>query len=834
MLLAAPAGYGKSVLLGQWHHGARRRPIAWLTADERDHDPVRFGRHLVESLDAAVPGLGRRAGLQLGPGSTGLGDRVVDLLLDDLSGLSTDLVVVLEDVDRIGGGRVTGDLARLITEAPSRVHFVVATRSDPGVPVHRLRSTGQLVELRAADLAFSPDETVELVRALSGHEPGADVADHLVRLTEGWPVAVQLAALSLGDTPGDGALARFDPTDRGIVDYLSAELLDQLEPEVLSFLLDVSVLHELDPALCNHVTGRGDSAEILAGLHQSALFVLPADGGSGRYRLHRLVGELLRQDLATADPDRPARLRERAAAWCLGRGDPGQAAEYLVDARSWDRCLEVVDEHARAFCDDGHVDTVLGWVRAMPRAVHRRHTRLRLTEAALLVVACRPESAAAVLADIERDGDLTVGEQVVADAIWCGLAEVAGPGPDTLARQERSLAALAALPPDPIDRVPHVLGGSDPVDLACLLRFTGAKARLLLGAEGALDRAEAATRTPPSTDIACQVEALGSLALTEALAHRPAARATAHRACALAADHLAAAHPALIPAELGLAVAARDRGDLAAADAFGDAALARAVRWRRWPMVGLALTERALVELARGRPDQALSWLDRRTTMGGAPLAPMAAGRFLAVERRAWAALGDRGGPVAVEGPGASWDRALTEVALAAESGDAAGARKALEAWPRACAPLGELEHELASALVAHGEGGAAAARSGVRRLLAGTARNGLVGAFVVAGRAAIPLLTDAAQAHPARHADVVLAAVRRSVGLGPDLVEPLTDREVEVLRLLPSRLSNADMGRALFVSTNTIKTHLKHIYQKLDAADRDAAIRRARELSLL
>jgi LuxR family maltose regulon positive regulatory protein len=182
----------------------------------------------------------------------------------------------------------------------------------------------------------------------------------------------------------------------------------------------------------------------------------------------------------------------------------------------------------------------------------------------------------------------------------------------------------------------------------------------------------------------------------------------------------------------------------------------------------------------------------------------------------------------------ASFELALTDVALAAESGDPALARKALGAWPGALSPLGDVERELATALVERAEGAVGAARSRVVDLLAATARDGLVGPFASAGRAAIALVADAARARPSRHADVVLAAIRRAAGRSPELVDPLSDRELEVLRLLPSRMSNAEIGRALFVSANTVKTHLKHIYLKLGTADRDDTVHRARELRLL
>ncbi len=263
----APAGYGKSTAIAEFLRDTPAQRKAWLSLDERDADPVRLGRHLLAALEEASPAIGDAVAAVLDGASNRLDDRFTDALLEQLWQFRDDLVFVLEDVDRVDASLVA-DLSRLVLEAPTHVHFVVSARADPSLPTARLRSRGDLFEIRADDLRFTNAETQALVTAVAGVDLTADAAAHLGRRTEGWPVVVHLAALSLADRGRSDPLLAIDATERNIVDYLSAEILALESADVRSFLQDTSVLAVLDPDMCDFVTQRSDSARILDDLNR--------------------------------------------------------------------------------------------------------------------------------------------------------------------------------------------------------------------------------------------------------------------------------------------------------------------------------------------------------------------------------------------------------------------------------------------------------------------------------------------------------------------------------------------------------------------------------------
>lgn len=833
-LVVAPAGFGKSVLLGQWASAQPVGRVAWLTIDERDRDPGRLAAHLVAALDATRSGLGARALASLSGAATRLGDEFVDLALDDLDALDDDLIVVLDDFDRLDGPSAD-DLGRLVLEVSPSVHLVIAGRSDPSVAIHRLRSRGELAELRAGDLRFTAEETKQVAEAVSGHRLTDDESAHLVGVTEGWPVAVDLAALSLRDAVDGGAARGFGGNERTIVDYLSAEVLEQQPPDLRSFLLDISVLEEVNADLCDAMRGSADGAQLLNELDRRALFVNPVPGEVGWYRLHRLMREFLRHDLTTSDPARPARLLGRAAEWWLAQGDASSAASCYIAARLWDPLLDLVYRYGRGAWDKGAARTVLSWIEAIPEPRRRADVPLRLTRAALeLVVGAGPAAARAV-ADLEREVALTRGEQLVADMVMCSLVTVASPQADTLERAQRALAATSEVSDA---EIPDVLVTYDVATVRLVVSTMVARTRLLLGDGAAFEGVARSVQLPEDIPVVGQVNEVGLVALLEALAGRlePAVLA-ATRAESLGAGTLADDHPGLLFGRAAMVVVARLRDDLDEAAARAEDVLAMALRWRRWPWATFVLAERAMIELARGRPDAALTQLRRRAQLGMPPAGPMVEGRLRSVELRAGGALDDVSDVFSVVEPGAigaSWELAAAAVNAALATGRVDQARKYLDVWPSAAAPFGDIERELATALVEHAEGTSAAAHARIVVLLARTERDGLLGPYLDGGEPVVALLESVASGHPRGHLHVILERSRKSRDPRPALLGPLSRRELDVLRYLPTRMSNADIARTLYVSTNTIKSHVKHIYQKLAVTDRDDAVRVARGLGLL
>jgi LuxR family transcriptional regulator, maltose regulon positive regulatory protein len=276
-LVCGPAGFGKTALLADW---ARRspRPVAWLSLDDADNDPVRFWRHAAAALDGVRPGVADRVGALLQGLQPTSFEAVVTALVNELAGVAEEVVLVLDDYHLIQAPQVHQSLEFLLEHLPAQLRLVLASRADPPPPLARLRARGQLVELRERDLRFTLEEAAELLRTAVGSElPTADVAA-LADRTEGWVAGLQLAALSLqGRTDIDAFVEGFSGSHRFVLDYLSEEVLDRQPDHLVRFLLETSVLERLSGGLCEAVTGRADSQALLERVERANLFLVPLD-----------------------------------------------------------------------------------------------------------------------------------------------------------------------------------------------------------------------------------------------------------------------------------------------------------------------------------------------------------------------------------------------------------------------------------------------------------------------------------------------------------------------------------------------------------------------------
>ena len=312
MLVSAPAGFGKTTLLGSWlaARRARARSTAWVSLDERDRDPSSFWTYVLLAVDRAVPGDRDRALGQLQAGQVPV-EAVLTALLNELS-------VLPDDVDagprrlppRRGPRHPSRAWPSCVDHLPPQVHLVISTRADPALPLARLRARGELVEVRAADLRFTGDEAAAYLNDINALGLDADDVAALETRTEGWAAALQLAALSLrGRDDASQFIAGFAGDDRFVVDYLADEVLDRQPPDVRRFLLDTSVLDRLTGPLCDAVTGRTDGKAMLESLERQNLFLVPLDDQRRWYRYHHLFADVLQR----APARRTARRRRRAA-----------------------------------------------------------------------------------------------------------------------------------------------------------------------------------------------------------------------------------------------------------------------------------------------------------------------------------------------------------------------------------------------------------------------------------------------------------------------------------------------------------------------------------------
>ena len=331
-LVSAPAGFGKTTLLADWlaTASADGRAVAWLSLDQRDNDPAVFWAYLVAALQRAVPRVGESAAaaLSVGPAE---GEAIVGALAADLDAVENDVILVLDDYHLIDASAVQDGVAFMIDHLPPQVQLVMGTRADPRLPLARLRARGDLVEIRAADLRFTAEEAADYLTGAMGLALTVDDVAALEGRTEGWIVALQLAALSLqGRGDAAGFIETFAGDDRFVVDYLVEEVLHRQPERVRRFLLQTSILPRLTGPLCDALTGERDGAAMLENLERTNLFVVPLDDQRRWYRYHHLFADMLIARLRHEDPGTIAALHRRASDWYEREGNLPAAVRHAL------------------------------------------------------------------------------------------------------------------------------------------------------------------------------------------------------------------------------------------------------------------------------------------------------------------------------------------------------------------------------------------------------------------------------------------------------------------------------------------------------------------------
>ena len=301
-LLSAPAGFGKTTLLSAWL-ATVDRPAAWLSLDQGDNDPASFWAYVVAALQSVAPGVGASTLALLQERQPPPIEHVLTTLLNELGAAESDIVLVLDDYHVIDSRDVQDGMAFLLDHLPPQLHLVIASRADPAMPLAKLRARGELVEMRAADLRFTPEEAAAYLTDAMGLALTADDVAALEERTEGWIAALQLAALSMeGRDDATEFIAGFAGDDRYIVDYLVEEVVQRQPDRVQSFLLQTSVLGRLTASLCDAVTGQDDGKAMLDALDRANLFLVPLDDGRRWYRYHHLFADVLRARLLDEHP----------------------------------------------------------------------------------------------------------------------------------------------------------------------------------------------------------------------------------------------------------------------------------------------------------------------------------------------------------------------------------------------------------------------------------------------------------------------------------------------------------------------------------------------------
>jgi LuxR family maltose regulon positive regulatory protein len=389
-LIAAPAGFGKTTLVSKWmanlHLGAKEESritnrVAWLSLDEGDNDPARFLTYLIAALQNVEQNIGQAAQMMMESPQPPPPETLLTSLINDLADSFQPLVLVFDDYHVIKNLDIHQQLGFLVEHKPTQMYMVLLTREDPPLPLSRLRARGQMVEIRQDDLRFSLDECGEYLQQVMDLELSPSNVAALERRTEGWIAGLQLAAFSMkGRTDIQDFVRAFTGSNRYILDYLIEEVFEQQSADVQDFLLKTSILERLSASICDAVSERTDSQDLLFELEKANLFVVPLDQSREWYRYHHLFAELLRHQLHTSGKYTESILHIRASQWFESNGYIIEAVQHALAAKDWDRAGRVIARAAMIAIRNGQLATVHSWLNALPDEHVRASLELAITK----------------------------------------------------------------------------------------------------------------------------------------------------------------------------------------------------------------------------------------------------------------------------------------------------------------------------------------------------------------------------------------------------------------------------------------------------------------------
>jgi LuxR family transcriptional regulator, maltose regulon positive regulatory protein len=884
-LISASAGFGKTTLVSEWVASCGQ-PVAWLSLDEGDNDPAHFLIYFVSALQTLAlrsPRGGSKVegvATKLGEGVLGAlqspqppsAESILTALINEITTIPDNFIFVLDDYHIIDSKPVDNALTFLLEHLPPQMHLVITTREDPNLPLARLRARGQLTELRAADLRFTPAEAADFLNQMMGLNLSAENIAALEKRTEGWIAGLQLAALSMqGRSDAASFIKSFTGSHHFILDYLVEEVLQRQPEHVRNFLLQTAILDRLSSPLCDAVTGQEDGRGMLEALERGNLFVIPLDDQRQWYRYHHLFAEVLQAHLREAQPDRVSTLHRRASEWYEQNGLRSDAIRHALAAKNFEGAAGLI-ELAWPTVEDGSLSTKwLGWVKAIPDVLIRARPVLSVWYAYALLVSGEMEAAEARLTDAER---------------WLEPADNMNERPKNPAaemvvvdeEQFRSLPATIAL-----GRAYHAQALGDMPGAMTYARraldltpeanhLKRGQATALLGltywASGDL---EAADRTFAGYTMMLRTAGniLDAISTTYVLADIRMALGCLHEAVStleqllqFVVDQGEPMPPDTAGLYRGLGELYRERGDLEAAaqhlqrsKELGEKA--ELPGWRyRW------CTAQARLNETQGNLDGALALLDEaerlyiRTPLPDfCPISAMKARIWVAQGRLTKALEWVREQGLSVDDV-PSYLREFEHVTLArvliarykSDRGtgsihETIGLLERLLQAAEEGGRMGSVIEILALLALAHAaQGDIPPALVSLERALTLAEPEGYVRLFVDEGVPMAELLTRMKDESGRMKAYIhkLLAAFGNTNEFHPSsfipqpLVEPLSQRELKVLKLIAQGLSNREIGERLFLALSTVKGHNQKIFDKLQVQSRTEAIARARELGLL
>lgn len=867
-LVSAPAGFGKTTLVSQWIAGCQR-PITWLSLDAGDNDPARFLIYLVAALGPIAPTIeaGWLGVLQSAPPT----EAMLTALINEISTLPHDFVLVLDDYHVIDAPPVDQALTFLLDHLPPQMHLVITTREDPPFPLPRLRARQQMTELRAADLRFTASEASEFLHQVMELDLSADEVAALETRTEGWIAGLQLAALSMrGHRDISGFVRAFAGDNRYIMDYLIEEVLRRQSEPDRNFLLHTSILARLNGPLCDAVAGQSGSNAKLETLQRGNFFLIPLDDSQHWYRYHHLFADVLRMHLITEQPEQVPVLHQRASTWYEKYGMAADAIHHAFAARDFERAADLIEMAAPAMHQNRQEATVLGWMQALPEGLFPARPVLSILYVGALMSNGRIEGVESRLQQAQRwlkdDGDVQdLHEQ----------EEMVVVNQDEFRRLPGSIAMYRAGLALALGNLNEAMSHAREVfDLAPQddHRARGAAAALLglaFWTDGELEKAHqlfaegmAQLRMAGNiSDAVGGVIALADIRITQGRLYD--AMHTYEGALQLAIENGTPALRGTADMYVGLSELARERNDLQGArellqqsleqgehtgfprhpyrwrialarirEAQGDLAGALALLEEAEPLyvsdffpnVSPVAARKVRLWVAQGKLDEALNWVRQRGLSTDDETSYLREFEQITLVRVLLAH--SRSDP----------SETMTEDALAF----LARLLPAAEAGGRMGSAI---EIMVLQALAYSAREDLPAALASLERALKLAEPEDYIRIFIDEGADMAALLREAAARKIAsNYTGKLLRAFEEQSRVTEDgshlpvsqpLLEPLSQRELHVLRLLKTELSGPEIARELMVGLSTVRTHTKSIYSKLGVNSRRAAVRRAEELGL-
>jgi LuxR family maltose regulon positive regulatory protein len=857
ILISAPAGFGKTTLLVDWVH-QRKIPVAWFSVDKADNDPLWFLTYVISGLRKLKSGTGKSALEMLQSPQPPPVEAILINLINDVIQIRTDFALVIDDYHLVDARPVHDMIAFLHENQPEQMHMILSTRADPPLPLSRVRSQNQLTELRAADLSFTSEETSRFYNTHLNLKLSPADLELLEKRTEGWIAGLQLAALSLqGREDTSGFLTRLKGDNRYIADYLTEEVLDRQPGHLRNFLLQTSILEQLSGPLCDAVTQKKNSRQVLNNLEKANLFVIPLDDERRWYRYHHLFEDLLKQRLHQQQGDLVSELHDRASQWFAKNGFKNEAVDHAFASQNNTLAAQLIEEIAEIYWDHGRESRLFGWLKKLPDKIINADPKLCIFHARELLKSGFPDKAETML---------QTADQLLA------LTAISSPDKEALQGRIAAMRAYEALLTGDVSRNIHfskralkllpqrdliwrsvasanlgfaysIIGAGD---LAKAQRAFSEAKKICEAAgniyydifvgnclgtamlwRGRLDEAEDMCRK--SMNLAnkhgiAQTGTVGSLhsTLGTVLCERSEFDKGIRRInkgielCQQGRDPVN-----LAACRMGLWRALMQRGDIAGVLGVTQDLneQARAFRLPYWITNSISALN-AIIWLGGGDLEAAVKWAQKRGLSVDGKL-----GNLHELENYALVHI------LLAQNRLDEADHLLLRMIEDAKAGDRI---------------IMMIDMHLQRVLIFKRKEDTAAALKELKLALSLVRTGGPTTVFVTKGKPMAELLEEFIDIHKRDHgdtkADVSLSLAKKLLSMiiagtppiAQGQVDSISERELEVLHLISAGLSNKEIAEKLFISLNTVKTHTKNINSKLNVTNRTKAVVRAKELGIL